>query len=102
MSVENPNEQDQIDTGMRIEMFVKDPAVQSAIARIATENYKAFKEATSKDEILMAHARGIVLDQFIDSLQGIVDTGAGARIQRNEREKRELQATAAKNRVKSV
>lgn len=89
MSAENPKEQEQIDTGLKIEAFVKDPDVQKAIARLAGENYADFKAATSVDDIRMAHAKGVVLDSFIEALQGIVDEGIGARIQRRDRERRE-------------
>lgn len=89
MSAENPKEQEQIDNGLRIETFVKDPEVQRAIARLASENYAEFKAATDIDDIRMAHAKGVVLDSFIDALQGIVDEGEGARIQRASRERRE-------------
>lgn len=88
--MEQVTEQDKIDAGARIEMFVKDPDVQAAIARLASENYAEFKAAATDDEIRMAHAKGVVLDSFVDALQGIIDEGAVKKIQRNERERREL------------
>jgi hypothetical protein len=33
----------------------------------------------------MAHAKGVVLDSFIEALQGIVDEGIGARLARRPR-----------------
>lgn len=99
-----PTEQEKIDTAGRIEAFVKDPDVQGAIARLASENYNNFKAAKSDDEIRMAHAKGVVLDSFIDELQGIVDKGHVAKIQRNEQERRELAnaANRPQSRVKPV
>jgi hypothetical protein len=104
MSQENPKEQEQIDAGERVKAFVLDPAVSSAIARLASENYDAFKKSKSDDEVRMAHARGTVLDDFVDALQGIIDVGTGAKIQRNDRERRELanSANVRPSRVKSV
>jgi hypothetical protein len=104
MSQENPKEQEQIDSGERVKTFVLDPAVAGAIARLASQNYDEFKKAVTDDEVRMAHARGVVLDGFVDALQGIIDVGTGAKIQRNDRERRELanSANVRPSRVKPV
>lgn len=97
-------EQEKIDAGARIEAFVKDPDVQAAIARLASQNYNDFKAAVSDDEIRQAHSQGVVLDNFVAALQGIVDEGTVKKIQRNERERRELanKQNVRANRVKPV
>jgi len=102
MSVENPNEQDQIEAGARVESFVQDSVIQSIIARLASENYAAFKQAENENERLIAQAKGVVLDEFMTALQGVIDVGAGAKIQRKERELREARQNEGKTRVKPV
>lgn len=94
-------EQEQIDSGERVKQFVNDPAVQSAIARMASQNYDDFKKAKSDDEMRMARARGEVLDGLIDELQVVIDKGDVAKINRNERERRELQEAANKRPVRA-
>lgn len=84
-----PNEQELIDTGRRIEQFVKDPAVQAAIARMATQYFSDFKAAKTQDQMKIAHAQSSVLDDFINELQKDVDRGEVAKIQRTSREARE-------------
>ena len=87
--VTQPNEQELIDAGARIEAFVKDEAVQAAIAQMAAKNYTAFKEAKTPDELMKASAKAGVLDDFVHELQIVIDRGDAAKIQRRDRERRE-------------
>ena len=84
-----PTEQERIDAGLRVKNFVEDPIIQQVIARLASLNYSEFKKAKSESEIRSAHARGVVLDDFVNELQSVIDDGLAASIQRKERELRE-------------
>jgi uncharacterized membrane-anchored protein YjiN (DUF445 family) len=84
-----PSEQEVIDAGRRVEQFIKDPAVQEAIARLATQYYSDFKSAKTADAIKIAHAKSSMLDEFINELQVPIDRGEAATIQRRSREARE-------------
>lgn len=99
--VPQPTEQEAIDAGERMKVFVSDPAVQAAIARMASRNYDEFKKATTDDEIRAAHARGVVLDQFVSELQVVVDQGHVQTILRKERELREERSKPRQSRVKT-
>lgn len=99
--VPQPTEQEQIDAGERMKVFVSDPAVQAAIAKMASRNYDAFKKAKTDDEIRAAHARGVVLDEFVGELQVVVDQGHVSSILRKERELREERSKPRTTRAKA-
>lgn len=89
MDTPQPNEQELIDTGRRVEQFVKDPAVQAAVARMATQYYSDFKAAKTQDAMNIAHSKSSVLDEFLNEMQKDIDRGEVAKIQRRSREARE-------------
>lgn len=63
------------DAARRIDQFLKDEAVQAAIAAMKKENYRLFLVADDAEARLMAQARALNLDQFETALRGLVDAG---------------------------
>lgn len=87
-------EQEIIDAGKRIEAIVQDETFKGVVASYLTENMREFKAAKSTDEVLAVHARSVAMQEFLDELQGVIDHGDAARIQRKSREEREAQQAA--------
>jgi len=90
--VEQPTEQEIIDTGRRVAQFVQDPAIQSVIASLATEYYAAFKAAKTNEDRLLVQAKTTVLDDFLNGLQVQIDRSEVAQKLRTSREEREARA----------
>lgn len=91
---EDRTEQETIDAGRRIESIVQDDIFKSVVARYLTENMRNFKIAKTTDAVLAVHARSVAMQEFLDELQGVIDHGEAARIQRKSREDREAQTAA--------
>jgi len=90
--VEQPTEQEIIDTGRRVAQFIQDPAIQYVVAALATQYYADFKTAKTNEDRLLVQAKSTVLDDFLNGLQVQIDRGEVAQKLRKSREEREARA----------
>ena len=78
---------DVLDTAQRIELFLKDDAVQAAISAMKEQNYKLFLGATTAEARAMAQAQAIVLEGFETMLRATVSAGERERLEQEQRER---------------
>lgn len=83
-----------IEHAKRIEQFLNDDVVQTAMEVIGKKAYEEFLNATTEDARRMAQAKGIVAREFQDALHGVVQAGEHEAILA-ERKARDEMATRA-------
>ena len=74
--------------GERIAQFIKDEAIQEALANMREANYGLFRIATTEEERRMAQARAVVLETFEQSMRVIIGAGERERLERERAERR--------------
>jgi hypothetical protein len=90
------SEQQEIDDFRRVEAFLADAAVRSALEGAKDRFYLEFKAAKTEDERTNAWAKANALDTLADELVRRMENGKVALIQREQREERERQIAARK------
>jgi len=73
--------------GLRIKAFLDDEVVQATLAAMKETNYRLFLQAPDAEKRLAAQAQAVVLESFVVTLQGVVDSGERARIDRERGER---------------
>ena len=88
------NETQQIDDGRRVEAFLADSAVKSAMDKLKSQYFSEFMAAEGVDDTMLVKAKVKVLEDFTVELLKTVHTGIVATRQREKRQKN--QSTAGK------
>lgn len=74
----------------RIGAFLADEIVVAALDAMKQVNYDAFLRAKDDESRRMAHAKAVVLDEFVAALQGVVDAGTRVRHEAERRDRAPL------------
>lgn len=64
-----------IQDAMRVQNFMKDDAIVAALAMMKWRNYDEFENAKSSEDRMRAQAKAVVLREFADALQVVIDAG---------------------------
>lgn len=64
-----------IDAARRVDAFLKDEAIATALGRLERRYYEEFKQADSAETRIRAWAKASVLDGFLLELQIVKDSG---------------------------
>ena len=64
-----------IQNAMRVQNFLKDDAVSAAIGRLERKYFEEFKKAESSEARVRAWSKATLLDDFLNELQIVIDTG---------------------------
>ena len=88
--MEDLSEETRIAYGNRVDAFLKDEAVQHALAGLQRGYFEQFKTPNLTPEALQyLHAKVRVLSDFGDALQSVLNAGTVAKAVQQQREKRE-------------
>lgn len=83
------DEQKAIDDYVRVEAFLADPAVKSAIRKVSDGYYEQFRSADTAEKQQQVWAKSRSLDELSDELMRTMDNGRRAKKDREARELRE-------------
>lgn len=64
-----------IQAAIRVDAFLKDDAIATALGRLERRYYEEFKQAKSSEDRVRSWAKANVLDDFLHELQIVKDTG---------------------------
>jgi hypothetical protein len=64
-----------IQAAMRVSNFLKDEAVSAAIGRLERRYFEEFKKAESSEARVRAWSKANLLDDFLNEMQIVIDTG---------------------------
>lgn len=64
-----------IQAAMRVQAFIKDDAIAAAMGRLERKYYEEFKQSKSSEDRVRSWAKASVLDDFLNELQIVIDTG---------------------------
>jgi hypothetical protein len=65
----------------RLDEFLRDEIVSSALSRMERQYYEEFKRAKGSDDRVIAYAKAHVLDQFLNELRTVASAGEAVTLQ---------------------